>query len=385
MSSTLFLWPQQQTWHWLQTDEHGRNPQAAGQDERLPRLNASRVVLLVPAWQVTLASLELPPLSRAKLRQALPYALEEWVATDVEALLIAHGGYLDDGRLPVAAIEQRRIDAYLSTLQAAGYEVNVALPDALCLPWHENGLSLAPCAGGWLYRHGIHDGGFVEDDNLATLLELIAAEGQAIDVYGASSLPSAIKVQARSHGSHNTLSALAPQAAHPNWQLLQTAATSSEHRQWRGLGRWAAILGGLLLATAYAHTVLEWWLLKQAAREEQQQASAIFERLFPGQPLIDARLQTERLLGQNSGSRGDFLRYLGQAAPLLAASETIQLNGLDYDGQALVLRLRAPVVAELDDLSQQLNAQGVNARVLNASLAADGVDGAVRISGGGPS
>ena len=135
-----------------------------------------------------------------------------------------------------------------------------------------------------------------------------------------------------------------------------------------------------MLLAIFAHAFADWWLLSKQASQEQSRISTVFQRMFPGQPISDARIQTQRMLAQRSASGDQCLRHLNNAAPLLASSDTLQLQGLDYDGEFLVLRLKAPVVADIDEFSQALSQRGLSARVLSASLGADGVDGTVRLS-----
>lgn len=381
MSEMLVLWPRPPGWWWLVTDEDG-SPFASGQVVQLPQVSAERVILLLPAEEITLTAVELPNLTPARLRQALPYALEEWVAGDVEQLHIAHGPRLADGRIPVAALQSEKLQVYLKKLAEQGIAVDIALPDALCLPWREGEISLAPCSGGWLYRHGIHDAGFVEADNLETFLDLLEAQYKTTHVYGAT-LPAVQAGKTIQHQERSTLESLLPAAAEPAWQLLQNVQGSAGQKQWQGLGRWIGASAAAVLLSLLAHGGLDLWLLNQEANKEQMRTNEVLQRLFPGQPVSDARKQTERLLAQRSGAGDPFLQLLAAAAPLLAASDTLQMEGMDFDGSSLVLRLKAPLVADLDELSQALSQRGLSARVLSASLGADGVDGTVRIATGG--
>lgn len=378
MSEMLVLWPRPPGWWWLVTDENG-SPFASGQVVQLPQVSADRVILLLPTEEITLTAVELPQLTPARLRQALPYALEEWVAGDVEQLHIAHGPRLADGRIPVAAIQKQQLQDYLKRLGDQEIAVDIALPDALCLPWREGEISLAPCAGGWLYRHGLHDAGFVEDENLETFLDLLNAQQQTTHVYGETA-PSGQFGKIVQHREQSTLAALLPAAAEPAWQLLQNIQGSASQKKWRGMGLWLGSMAAAVGLMMIANAVVDWWLLSEQAAQEQSRISTVFQRMFPGQPISDARVQTQRMLAQRSSSGDQFLRYLNSAAPLLASSDTLQLQGLDYDGENLVLRLKAPLVADLDEFSQALNQLGLSARLLSANTGADGVDGTVRLS-----
>lgn len=383
MSRLLVLWPRTPGWHWLIADDTDLTNASVGGGAKPPAHRAEQVLLLLPAEEITLAAVELPQLSRARLRQALPYALEELVATDVDHLHIAAGPRLSDGKLAVAAVHKDRLQDYLDELAEYGIEVNIAMPDALCLPWTEKTLSLAACPGGWLYRHGEHLAGYVEEENLDTMLDLLDAAHLPTHIYGRKQ-PLHALAHYEHHAGQGTLAALSTAGARPNWQLLQNIKGSASQRQLSGLWRWTGAMGMLLLLVMLSYSILDWWLLKQAALEERQRIDMVFRRTFPNiTTVVDHKLQAERELAARMGGADLFLNQLATAAPLLAASETLQLQGLDFDGDNLLLRIKAPLVADVDELSQRFTEAGLNARVMTATLGAGGVDGTIRITGYG--
>ncbi len=92
---------------WIVADDDGtrRSPPAAGTlAEAAAGVHGRPVIVLVPATESLTTSVDLPIRGGARLLAALPYALEEQVATDVETMHFAAGDKRESGRRPVAAI-----------------------------------------------------------------------------------------------------------------------------------------------------------------------------------------------------------------------------------------------------------------------------------------
>ena len=82
---------------------------------------ASRpVVLLVSGLDATCSQAALPVKSPKRLRQMLPYALEDVVAEDVERLHFAAGPRDASGKVPVTMVTRRQMDAWLGDCEQAG-------------------------------------------------------------------------------------------------------------------------------------------------------------------------------------------------------------------------------------------------------------------------
>lgn len=86
------------------------------------RAKGKQVVVFIPASDTLALAVGLPPMSATKARAALPYALEDQLAGDLETQHFALGARLPDGRWPVRVIARARIEHYLGLLRGAGVE-----------------------------------------------------------------------------------------------------------------------------------------------------------------------------------------------------------------------------------------------------------------------
>jgi general secretion pathway protein L len=79
-----------------------------------------RVVVLVPGIDVLSTQAELPASSPARMRQIVPFSLEDVLADDVEGLVFAVGARLGATAAAVAVVSKARLDGWLAELSAVG-------------------------------------------------------------------------------------------------------------------------------------------------------------------------------------------------------------------------------------------------------------------------
>ena len=94
------------------------------------RAAGKRVVAFIPASDTLALAVELPPMSATKARAALPYALEDQLAGDLENQHFALGARLPDGRWPVRVIARARVEHYLGLLRSVGVEPQALVAEA---------------------------------------------------------------------------------------------------------------------------------------------------------------------------------------------------------------------------------------------------------------
>src|SRR6056297_3156858 len=106
---------------WLAVDSSGARRGEPGHGTLAEAAADRRVHVLVPATEVLLTSADVPA-KGARLLQALPFALEEQVAQDVDRHHFAAGERRSNGRTPVAVVEREFLDTLLARLREAGME-----------------------------------------------------------------------------------------------------------------------------------------------------------------------------------------------------------------------------------------------------------------------
>ncbi|NIV31569.1 MAG: hypothetical protein GWN58_19405, partial [Anaerolineae bacterium] len=128
---------------WLGRNEDGTARESAGElREAALRAQGAKVIVLAPTSPMLTCAVALPPTPAARLRQALPYALEEQFAEDVERLHFAMGKRDSDGKIPVVALERDKMIHWQGLFAESELRPHVMLNEALALPWNEGEWSL---------------------------------------------------------------------------------------------------------------------------------------------------------------------------------------------------------------------------------------------------
>lgn len=95
---------------------------------------AQRVVVLLAGSDVTVLRLQVPPLSSARLKAALPNLVEDQLIADPDDCVVVAGG-LADGLRTIAVVQRAWIEILTGTLRAFGARHISVLPAQLCLPY----------------------------------------------------------------------------------------------------------------------------------------------------------------------------------------------------------------------------------------------------------
>ena len=141
---------------WIAVDSNGtrRSPPVTGQlSEAVKDVGDRPVIVLVPAGDSATLAVDLPARG-ARLRAALPFALEEQVADEIEHLHFAPGKRFSNGRLPVAVVSHDRMAEWLGRLDEAGIRASQLIPENHGLAYVPNTLSLFVAEGQVMFNDG---------------------------------------------------------------------------------------------------------------------------------------------------------------------------------------------------------------------------------------
>jgi general secretion pathway protein L len=118
--------------NWVAVDSNGtrRTPPVTGPLAEAARdVRGRDVIVLVPATEVLRAAVDIPIKGGARLRAALPFALEEQLADDVENLHFAAGERRESGLLPVSVVAREQMLGWLLALNNAGIAASKMIPE----------------------------------------------------------------------------------------------------------------------------------------------------------------------------------------------------------------------------------------------------------------
>jgi general secretion pathway protein L len=388
---------------WLIVDANGARsgPARSGTvADALPLAAGRRVLLLVPGSEVALAEPELPLRGGARVAQAVPFALEEHLASDVDALHFAIGGRTDSAiGTPVAAVARGLMDRWSGTCVEAGLAPQAAYADSAVVPATPTGCTLLLDESALYVRRADAMPFVLDAEPLATALDIAlgppADEGTPGEhvaffvspgeyeanrdlIEGLRARTASLQVKLMTEGA---LPVLAAQAVGTNAVNLLQGTYAPRRSVSGGLQRWrlpAALAAACLLAFL-AVQALSLWKLSRAEKRLDAQIAEVFQQALPGQPVVDPRTQMQGVLGGGS-AQGALLPALSVLAQALAGAPAGgKLEAINLRGDALDLRLVAPNVEALDGIKQAMARNGIDAELTSATPRGDAVEGRLQL------
>ena len=103
--------------NWIAVDSSGarRSPPVIGPlSEARIDVGDRSVIVLVSSVDVLTTTVDIPIRGGAKLQAALPFALEESLADDVDKLHFAAGTRRASGRIPVSVVDREKLSEWLA-------------------------------------------------------------------------------------------------------------------------------------------------------------------------------------------------------------------------------------------------------------------------------
>jgi len=95
--------------------------------DNFPSLS-TQLIVLVPAIDCLVTQVAIPSRQKRQQLKAIPFALEEQLADDIEDMHFAIGKRKNDGQLPVVAVSKTKVDNWLQILNAAGISASAMMP-----------------------------------------------------------------------------------------------------------------------------------------------------------------------------------------------------------------------------------------------------------------
>ncbi len=409
MSDTLFIrFPTAATdsspFEWVRLDDAGVREDggvtAAGDLGSLAALGGTtRVVVLVPAAEVSFASAELPTRNTSRALQLAPFALEEQLAGDIDTLHFAAGPVDEAGRTPFVVVARATMERWLELLQQAGLVAAALVPDLLAVPdnpghtvlWLEGSQVVVRPPGQWPMA--------LDADPLEAALDIAGVTGTAApphvlvyttaDDHGAAEVAlgaiaaqvASLRVQLLVDGA---LPALARSALHaPPVSLLQGTYASRGGRggtakRWRvpmALAASLLVLGLASLLVDLTRAKTELRRLDALIADAAHQAMPEVKKLVDPRRQVEARLIAARAHGGATG----LMAALSAVATMRAQTPSLELQGVNYTDGTTDLEVTATDVAALEQVRSGLSAAGFTAQLQAAGASANGTSGRLQL------
>jgi general secretion pathway protein L len=358
---------------------------------------AARTRVWTSPMDTSLLRVTLPTRSRAKIIQALPYALEEQLLDDPENL---HFAFQDTGQgdLAVAVTRRERLNAWLAALNGAGIRPISLAPALFALPTVEQAWTVHVRERDVVWRSATFaGGGGWREERCPALLTRALRETQGGDQSPGRLLlvDAPVELDAESWGKGLTIpvermegSVQAAQATAPAINLLQGELSPSgvwfEFEMFKPYLPAAALLV-LWLVGGWIGGIVEWAGLQREHLSHQSDMKKILLDSFPEtRTVLDPPQQMQRALEQLQAQRGaaaasDFLPLLSHVAPALQRDNRLRLQSLSYADKGIVLSLSAPDEPALETIKKSLTTGRLDVEVQNVNRHGSTVEARIRV------
>lgn len=429
---------------WVVVDSTGAllQPATAGAlSEAVAASENRRVFALAPASAVLRTTASIPLRSPAKIRQALPFALEEQLAREVDGQHFACGKRSATGEVEVAVVDETALTGWLDALTAAGLHFEglfaesdalAALPATITVLVERDRVIIRDATGGSTVA---------DHESLQAVLELLLEQDDATDVATDDESDTETAADAADPPAEPAGDGAEPDGnepinllvyCHPQvherhamlWEMLRLRVASLDVKLLEdgGLARLASELvnsGGvnllqgpyapktdlginwaqwrvaavLLVGFAALFVVREgvdyWQLTRQEARLDAA-ASELLSNTFrnagnPEDPWPELRSRLGVIEAEEAAAQGPgFAEGMEVIAAAFAKTPDIEFEALSYRDGKLDVQLVAPDVEQLDQLRKRIIEPGTfAAEIQSANPDEDKIKGRMKIEATG--
>lgn len=335
-----------QTIHWLVWSESEKEIIASGDLDNAQALQlltekaqSRKVICLVPGVDVTLKSVAIKGTYTRQMQQALPYMLEDDLASDVDKL---HFSVLakETDLVEVAICYKSKLKMWLGWLADADIFCQRLIPEALALPlptdqkWQALQLDQQ-----WLIRSSKYQAWCCESDMLDNILQLHLLDKPEQQIESYSAIPSDCLGQWQQKSVVLPMQLLAEGCLNNPINLL-TGEFKVKKESNLQLSKWKlpAIAAAILFIVILVNAVIA---TKQAERKTllvKHQVETLYQKAFPNQsPLRYSRIKKKLkgLLAESSiSTQSDgLLSILNDLIPVFQAVPSLQIATLKFNGE----------------------------------------------------
>ncbi|MFZ8199647.1 type II secretion system protein GspL [Alteromonas portus] len=324
----------------------GELPNAEALSSLTERAGQRSVIALAPSSEILLKWVELPPKAGRKIISAIPFMLEDELATDISQQFFAFGPKRGDEQA-VAVVSHEKMELWQSWLSEAGLFCDTIIPDVLAVPVTENGWSVLTLGEQLLVRQDTFKG--VQGEAtwlLPTLVHFTAQQENPITItnYAGIDLSSLPNIEEAQAPLELPMQVLAKEAMQSSFNLCQNEYKIKRKRsgvlsQWRV----AAVLAVLALCTSLIDKGVSLYQLKAQNQALSNEINTAVKAGFPNIGTyrnVRLKLQSELAKLEQGGGSASMLIMLDQLAPAFAATD-VKPQTLRFDATRTEIRIQA--------------------------------------------
>ena len=357
-----------------------------------------RVVVILDSSSVHLNHVNLPTSNIQKMLRAVPYALEEQIAEDVDDFHFVISKSTTSQGTPVAGIRKDILTSLLDNFTQLGFHVDAVIPDALCLPAVPEQWSVLTHNDRALLQYEANLGTIIDANNLQLLLHSLINQAEPrpeklVLLYPDGSEPDSslddatdgVEVIQVAYNTHPLVVFCGEYTRAMPLNLLQGEFKPKRKNtgQWY---RWrlAASLVAVWLVLYLGMTAIEINKLKNKNKALSAEITNIYKKTFPqSKRIVNARVQMEQKLKElKSGgtSESQFLSLLTSSVQTITNEKKITINSINFRNNRMDVGLTGPDLQTVESLNTGLNAvKEIKSEIVSATSEKNNVKGSIRL------
>ena len=351
------------------------------------------IIFLIPGVDVRMLTVSLPKMSYAELVHAVPYALEEQLASDIDSLHFVIAKHESEGKRSVAVIQKDVWQKQLEELQQSGIQPTAILPDYFALPWLKEQWTIAfeeEIAAVRLDK----DYGFSTDAanvpallkfHLQSLKENTPTQLNILDINKVQkfadieALGIETKVRTVKPARIIDIASLKDCSFNLLSKVQQADRLKSGRIHWWKHAVTVMVVAVLLTLAAYTAEI---FYLKHQERVVTAEITSAYQAIFPGQSLPEnPRARVAEMLNQYSvqAKHHVFLFILSKLGQVYKENPMVRVVELNYDKAQLKAKISAPSMDALQHCVHQLIESGLSVRQRQVDTSKDNVSAELSI------
>ena len=351
--------------------------------------------VMIPSEDVLLTQAIVPTKQPKQILQAVPYLVEEQLASDVESCHFAVGPRSDQGEVGVAVIDQDRMSYWHSIIKTLGVTADVMTVDVLALP-ADSTCGVLVEGDRALVKLGPKTGVPVSTDLIATTVGMLAPEQlENVKLYVAANDEDQVSLQVNQLNAelespveiknleYSTFETLCRQLDRRVLNLLQGDYKVAEKKvsssnSWRSVAILAVSAFILHLFLVLGEAVY----LDIQAQSLESDARSLYAEVHPNDRNVrDIRRRWQSHLRGGGGANGDFMDLFVETTKNIPGAN-LNLDNVNYNDSRgdLVLQLRSGQSEQLIRFVDTLNQVGLDAEIGTINQAEGSVKGTVTVT-----
>lgn len=343
------------------------------------------MVLVIPSVDVLITSTQIPTSNKAKLRKAIPYALEEQLTEDINQYHFAFVDMPEEQKQNVAAISKTTLAKYLEPWKDIDCKIQAIIPDVLLMSIEDQQWTLAIEHNLGILKMDENQGlGFDIDniqiamdsalehsENPPKVIRILSRDDEiSFSVKGKIVLDLAIQQQPLINQLCENYSAAKELSFHE-------FILGDEHQpRFQKLILIITFLVGLLISIWMLNQGLRYYKLNRAQQQASNEIESIYKQLYPQATSVVApkvRIQRDLNKYTSGETKGEFLSLLYKSHQALKAVTGVKLDSLDYKRSKMTLSVASNDFKQLNELKAKLQQENLKVKQDNAKQGANHV------------